>query len=81
MICTACKHDNRPGAKFCEECAAPLKRACADCGADLRPSAKFCDECGTKADGIARPAPALPPRETPKHLADKIRQSKSAVER
>ena len=80
MICPACNHDNRPGAKFCEECAAPLKRACASCGSELRPSAKFCDECGAKADGAARPAPPPPPRETPKHLADKIRQSKAAVE-
>ena len=79
MICPSCNHDNRPGAKFCEECAAPLKRACTDCGAELRPTAKFCDECGAKTGG--NPPTAAPlPRETPKHLADKIRQSKSAVE-
>lgn len=80
MICSACNHDNRPAAKFCEECAAPLKRVCAGCGSDLSPSAKFCGECGAKDDGATRPAPVQPPRETPKHLADKIRQSKSAVE-
>ena len=78
MNCPSCNHDNRPGAKFCEACAAPLKRACAGCGSELRPTAKFCDECGAKSDSAARPAP--PPRETPKHLADKIRQSKAAVE-
>ena len=53
MTCPACAHENRPGAKFCEECAAPLKRACASCGCELRPSAKFCDECGTPATGAA----------------------------
>jgi predicted amidophosphoribosyltransferase len=25
MQCLLCQHDNRSGAKFCEECAAPLK--------------------------------------------------------
>jgi len=28
MNCPRCQHDNRPGAKFCEECAAPLGRRC-----------------------------------------------------
>ena len=46
MTCPSCAHENRPGAKFCEECGTPLKRACASCGGELRPTAKFCDECG-----------------------------------
>jgi predicted amidophosphoribosyltransferase len=29
MLCGRCGHDNRAGAKFCEECAAPLARTCA----------------------------------------------------
>lgn len=56
MICPACTHENRSGAKFCEECAAPLARACASCGFQLRPAARFCDECGAPA-GAAPPAP------------------------
>jgi class 3 adenylate cyclase len=58
--CPACAHANRPGAKFCEECAAALPRACGSCGSELRPSAKFCDECGapTGAATPARPAAA-----------------------
>ena len=86
VICPACQHDNRDGAKFCEECAAPLKRACAQCGLELRPSAKFCDECGAKttpspgpSNAAAEPA-RLPLSYTPKHLADKIRQSTSELE-
>ncbi len=40
----------------------------------------FCGECGAKI-GTTPPVPAAPTtRETPKHLADKIRQSKAAVE-
>jgi class 3 adenylate cyclase/ketosteroid isomerase-like protein/tetratricopeptide (TPR) repeat protein len=71
MICPACHHENRPGAKFCEECAAPLQVRCTSCGAELRPTAKFCDECGTRtglgtskrdapANGGARAAAAAP---------------------
>src|SRR5262245_65122060 len=46
MICSACSHENRAGAKFCEECAAPLPRGCPTCGSDVRPAARFCDSCG-----------------------------------
>ena len=78
MNCPSCNHENRPGAKFCEECAAPLKRVCASCGEELRPTAKFCDECGSPVEtGEAKRSPR---DYTPKHLADKILQSKSARE-
>ena len=43
MQCPGCRHDNRAGAKFCDECGGPLPRACPACGAAARPSAKFCD--------------------------------------
>jgi hypothetical protein len=32
MKCPKCRHEKEEGAKFCEECAAPLGRACAKCG-------------------------------------------------
>ncbi|MBI1816890.1 MAG: AAA family ATPase [Deltaproteobacteria bacterium] len=95
MTCTVCGHQNRAGAKFCEECAAPIESICARCGAELRLTAKFCDECGAalvgsrqKAVGSSPPALSLTPNPitpspisyTPKHLADKILQSKSALE-
>jgi class 3 adenylate cyclase len=57
MRCPSCQHENRDGAKFCEESATPLRRVCASCGTQLRPTAKFCDECGTPVAGAgARPA-------------------------
>src|SRR6266511_2491139 len=31
MRCSRCRHENRAGAKFCEECAGPLARRCANC--------------------------------------------------
>ena len=46
MICPQCQHENRPQAKFCEECATPLPRGCANCGSKLSAAAKFCSECG-----------------------------------
>jgi hypothetical protein len=45
MTCPKCRHENRPGARFCEECAAPLARRCTNCGAELSPTAKFCSDC------------------------------------
>ncbi len=60
MTCTACGHENRPGAKFCEECAGPLKRLCASCGLELRPTAKFCDACGASVSAPAAPSEPAP---------------------
>jgi class 3 adenylate cyclase/tetratricopeptide (TPR) repeat protein len=83
MNCARCQHDNRPAARFCEECGTRLARACASCGAELSPTAKFCPECGQAADREALPAPprlARPDTYTPGHLAEKILLSKAALE-
>src|SRR5918996_2699056 len=83
MKCPRCQHENRPGAKFCEECAAPLARACANCGAQLSASAKFCSECAHPAGPAAPPAPqrfGAPETYTPKHLAERIINSRTALE-
>ena len=47
-------HENEPGAKFCEECAAPLAWACAKCGRPLSPTAKFCPECAHPTGHLPR---------------------------
>jgi class 3 adenylate cyclase/tetratricopeptide (TPR) repeat protein len=58
MNCSSCGADNRDGAKFCSECAAPLSAKCARCGATNRPGARFCDECGEPLTlGSARSTP------------------------
>ena len=86
MKCGSCSHENRPTARFCEGCGTPLQRLCTSCGWELRVTAKFCDECGTPAGGQTQTvhSASLPVREartyTPKHLADKILQSRSALE-
>jgi class 3 adenylate cyclase len=82
MTCPNCQHANRPGAKFCEECATSLTRTCAQCGNRVSPTAKFCPECAHPVSGVAvgRPRFAAPESYTPKHLAERILTSKSALE-
>jgi class 3 adenylate cyclase len=83
MKCPRCQHENRPGAKFCEECAAPLARACINCGAQLSATAKFCSECAHPAGPASPPGPqrfGAPETYTPKHLAERILTSKTALE-
>ena len=84
--CLKCAHQNREGAKFCEECGGPFARKCGSCGADLSAKAKFCAECGASAGQPAQhgQAPsaqfAAPDTYTPKHLAEKILTSRAAIE-
>src|SRR3989304_4958055 len=82
MKCPQRAFENRPQAKFCEECASPLTRICANCGTQLSATAKFCPECAHPVTGraVAQPRFASPDTYTPKHLADKILTSKSALE-
>jgi class 3 adenylate cyclase len=86
MKCKECEHDNPAGAKFCEECAAPLMGVCANCGAQLSPTAKFCSKCAhpTGQAGVAKatssPRSDAPETYTPRHLAEKILTSRAALE-
>jgi len=84
MRCRRCQHENEAGAKFCEECAAPLVRACRNCGRQLSATAKFCPECaqptGSSAEPSTVPRFASPESYTPKHLAERIVNSKPALE-
>ena len=81
MKCIRCRHDNRASAKFCEECAAPLVKSCANCGQQVSLTAKFCPECAHPvADNAAPDVRLAPDRYTPKHLAERILKSRSALE-
>jgi Double zinc ribbon len=85
MECTRCHAENRDGARFCRECGATFGAVCAGCGAKVEAGSKFCDGCGAPLAAIpAQPtAPgrfASPESYTPKHLAEKILTSKSALE-
>ncbi len=88
MQCPACRHENPPQAKFCLECGTRMALACLKCRAELPQSAKFCLECGERVAGASiadphAPAPshfASPDSYTPKHLAERILTSKTALE-
>jgi len=79
MKCPRYQHENRSGAKFCEECATGLAGTCTNCDSQLSPTAKFCPECAHPVAGAVPERPfASPESYTPKHLVEKILTSKSA---
>jgi class 3 adenylate cyclase len=81
MKCPRCEQENPPQAKFCLECATPLALRCASCGTKLPAGAKFCFECATPVSAPGSPPQfASPEAYTPKHLAEKILTSKTALE-
>src|SRR5262245_41166594 len=59
MLCFRCRVENREGARFCRECAAPLGAVCPNCGAELETGSKFCDACGSPL-AVTRTQPAAP---------------------
>ncbi len=86
MRCPRCQAQNPADALFCEECGARLEVSCSGCGEPNRLGAKFCKKCGQQLVSPDLPGPAAPPKfgfpatYTPKHLAEKILTSKSALE-
>jgi class 3 adenylate cyclase/tetratricopeptide (TPR) repeat protein len=80
MKCDRCQHDNPQGARFCEECATPLARSCSNCGTPLSAKAKFCHACAHPVAASAGTQLRSPDSYTPKHLAEKILTSRSALE-
>jgi class 3 adenylate cyclase len=79
--CLSCDQENPEGSRFCNGCGAPLAVVCGTCEQQNPPGSRFCNNCGAP---LATEPPTPPEREpcdyTPKHLADKILQSKSALE-
>ena len=83
MKCPACGHENRAGAKFCRECAAPVGGAisCPKCGTPSERGQKFCDSCGQPiAEAANLPARPDPLSYTPPHLASRILAEQAALE-
>jgi class 3 adenylate cyclase/tetratricopeptide (TPR) repeat protein len=94
MRCPHCQFDNPPTMNFCVECGTRLERRCPQCGTEIQPTFKFCGQCGA-ALGTLEPASDQAPMAkaqvyqrqeakiqsyTPRHLAEKILTSRSALE-
>ncbi len=82
MQCPQCQSQIPIDAIFCNECGSRLETACPSCSEANRPGSKFCKKCGQPLDqaNVATPKFSTPQSYTPKHLAQKILTSKSALE-
>ena len=92
LRCAACEAANPAAYRFCGECGSRLPGARWACGHASPPGQRFCGECGAPLiDAIERAAVSEAAPEaaarlrdiaayTPKHLAEKILRSRSAVE-
>ena len=81
MTCPRCRAETREGLRFCEDCGARLAVSCSVCGAALTPGKKFCGSCGaTVSVSESSTHFASPGSYTPRHLAEKILTSRSALE-
>jgi class 3 adenylate cyclase/tetratricopeptide (TPR) repeat protein len=81
--CPRCRAENREGRRFCGDCGLPLDSTCPACGFLNDGSEKFCGGCGRSLTSLAAAAgPKLPSTQshTPRHLAEKIIGSRSALE-
>src|SRR5712692_8366124 len=80
MNCPTCQTALPEDAAFCGHCGGALRseRMCARCGRSNAPEMRFCLGCGAALSPVA---PVQAPRTyTPKHLAEKILTSRSALE-
>src|SRR3989454_526080 len=83
MQCPRCHAETREGRRFCGECGLSFASTCPSCGFLNEGSEKFCGGCGralAAAPTPAEPRFSSPQSYTPKHLAEKILTSQSALE-
>src|SRR5262245_16134297 len=83
VVCPRCHAENREGRRFCGECGLSFASTCPSCGFLNEGSEKFCGGCGKSLTATAsrvEPRFSSPQTYTPKHLAEKILMSKSALE-
>jgi len=83
MKCPKCHSENKDEAKFCNECGQRLDIVCLQCLATNSAGSKFCNECGNdlrKPEAPQKTDYQHPQSYTPKHLAEKILTTRSAIE-
>src|SRR5262245_1497358 len=82
MKCPRCQREAPAGANFCSECGAALELQCDSCKAMNAAASRYCQDCGQRLSGGAAPASRFssPQDYTPKHLAEKILNSRIGLE-
>jgi class 3 adenylate cyclase len=83
MKCPKCQFENPEEMQFCVECGGKLEINCPGCGFGNSPTFKFCGKCGHDLKQPAEASPIdynQPQSYTPKFLADKILNNRSAIE-
>jgi class 3 adenylate cyclase/tetratricopeptide (TPR) repeat protein len=85
MRCSRCRSEVPSDADFCPECGAKLAVACVGCGTTNAARHKFCKKCGEPLPDVMDAGRALGASRSlqesvPKHLAEKILTSRSALE-
>jgi len=80
MTCPGCGRANPEGVRFCGGCGARLEIVCAGCQSPNPPGNRFCHQCGGALQTeVAAERFASPQAYTPKHLAEKILTTASAL--
>ena len=81
MKCSACGAQPPVSSAFCNQCGARLEVRCRSCGATPPAGSRYCHQCGASlAEPDAEPPVRIPRDYTPKHLADRILMTRSALE-
>jgi class 3 adenylate cyclase/tetratricopeptide (TPR) repeat protein len=80
MTCPGCGQEVPAAARFCGGCATRLETTCTTCGTANPLANRFCQQCGGALSTGTSEAFASPRAYTPKHLAEKILTSASALE-
>ena len=80
MKCPRCQAESPSGMRFCGQCAAPLAAVCPTCGSANPPGNKFCGQCAAPLTAATGPRLVSPDSYTPKHLAERIINSKAVLE-
>jgi class 3 adenylate cyclase/tetratricopeptide (TPR) repeat protein len=80
LTCPRCQARNRDGLRFCEHCGGALSGTCAQCGAPIVDCVSFCGSCGASLTPAPGARFASPGSYTPPYLADRILNSRSALE-
>ena len=78
MICGRCGGENDSGRLFCSACGEALLHSCARCSFVNKPLDHFCGGCG--APLASPPSGGGPDAYTPKHLAERVLTTRSALE-